>query len=290
LENILAPNSLPYPLFINSKNKIRFTLVLVFLIISTAVFTADVFGQVGEPLKQGEKMKIEVWSDVVCPFCYIGKKKFETALAEFEKRNNVEFVWKSFQLNPNVKTNLDISLYEHLAESKGISVEQAKGMGGHAAQVANAVGLTMNFDKSVVANSFNAHRLIHFAKANGLQHEMKERLFKAYFTEGKNIDDTETLITLATEIGLNAEEVKAVLESNKYADAVQFDVQESQQLGVQGVPFFVFDRKYAVSGAQDSSAFLETLKKSFAEWRKANPTVKLQVSEGPVCTPDKVCE
>lgn len=235
-------------------------------------------------------MKIEVWSDVVCPFCYIGKKKFETALAEFEKRNNVEFVWKSFQLNPNVKTNLDISLYEHLAESKGISVEQAKGMGGHAAQVANAVGLTMNFDKSVVANSFNAHRLIHFAKANGLQHEMKERLFKAYFTEGKNIDDTETLITLATEIGLNAEEVKAVLESNKYADAVQFDVQESQQLGVQGVPFFVFDRKYAVSGAQDSSAFLETLKKSFAEWRKANPTVKLQVSEGPVCTPDKVCE
>ena len=146
-------------------------------------------------------MKIEVWSDVVCPFCYIGKKKFETALANFEERNNVEFVWKSFQLNPNVQTNLDISLYEHLAESKSISVDQAKGMGGHAAQMANSVGLTMNFDKSVVANSFNAHRLIHFAKENGLQHEMKERLFKAYFTEGKNIDDKEILISLGKENG-----------------------------------------------------------------------------------------
>ena len=268
----------------------RFALVVFLFIISSTVFTADVLGQAGKPINQQEKMKIEVWSDVVCPFCYIGKKKFETALAEFKERNNVEFVWKSFQLNPNVETNANISLYEHLAESKGISVEQAKGMGGHAAQMANSVGLTMNFDKSVVANSFNSHRLIHFAKENGLQHQMKERLFKAYFTEGKNIDHTETLISLATEIGLNAEVVKAVLNSDKYADSVQADVKESQQLGVTGVPFFVFDRKYAVSGAQDSSAFLETLEKSFSEWRKANPTLKLQVQEGSVCTPDKVCD
>ena len=268
----------------------RFITILISLIISESVFAAAVFGQSGESLNQGKKMKIEVWSDVVCPFCYIGKKKFETALANFEERNNVEFVWKSFQLNPNVKTNLNISLYQHLADSKGISVEQAKGMGGHAAQMATSVGLTMNFDKSVVANSFNAHRLIHFAKENGLQHEMKERLFKAYFTEGKNIDDIEMLISLGKEIGLNAEEVKAVLESDKYADAVKGDVKESQQLGVTDVPFFVFDRKYAVSGAQDPAAFLETLEKSFSEWRTANPTVKLQVKEGPVCTPDKVCE
>jgi len=187
----------------------RFALVVFLFIISSTVFTADVLGQAGKPINQQEKMKIEVWSDVVCPFCYIGKKKFETALAEFKERNNVEFVWKSFQLNPNVETNANISLYEHLAESKGISVEQAKGMGGHAAQMATSVGLTMNFDKSVVANSFDSHRLIHFAKENGLQHEMKERLFKAYFTEGKNIDDIEILISLGKEIGVECRRSKS---------------------------------------------------------------------------------
>lgn len=237
-----------------------------------------------------EKMKIEVWSDVVCPFCYIGKSNFDEALAQFAEKENIEFVWKSFQLNPNLKTNLDQNLYEHLSESKGISVEQAKGMGSHAAQMGKASGLNLDFDKSVVANSFNSHRLIHHAKANGLQQEMKERLFKAYFSEGKNIDDSETLIALATEIGLDSDEAMAVLESDKYADAVNADIQESRQLGVSGVPFFVFDRKYAVSGAQPAEAFLQNLEKSFTEWRQANPTVQLQVSEGPVCTPDKVCD
>jgi predicted DsbA family dithiol-disulfide isomerase len=235
-------------------------------------------------------MKIEVWSDVVCPFCYIGKTHFNEALAQFAEKENIEFVWKSFQLNPNLKTNLDKTLYEHLSESKGIPIEQAKSMGQHAAQMGKASGLNLNFDKSVVANSFNSHRLIHHAKAKGLQQEMKERLFLAYFSEGKNIDDTEILISLGKEVGLNAEEVKAVLESDKYADAVQADVKESQQLGVTGVPFFVFDRKYAISGAQPSAAFLETLEKSFYEWQMANPKVELQVSEGPNCTQEKVCD
>jgi predicted DsbA family dithiol-disulfide isomerase len=220
-------------------------------------------------------MKIEVWSDVVCPFCYIGKTHFDEALAQFAEKKNIEFVWKSFQLNPNLKTNLDKTLYEHLSESKGIPIEQAKGMGSHAAQMGKASGLDLDFDKSVVANSFNSHRLIHHAKAKGLQQEMKERLFLAYFSEGKNIDDLETLIALAKEVGLDSEEAKAVLESDKYAEAVKADVQESQQLGVSGVPFFVFDRKYAISGAQPSSAFLETLEKSFSEWQMANPKVEL---------------
>jgi predicted DsbA family dithiol-disulfide isomerase len=237
-----------------------------------------------------EKMKVEVWSDVVCPFCYIGKTHFDEALAQFAEKENIEFVWKSFQLNPDLKTNLDQTLYEHLSESKGITVEQAEGMGIHAALMGKAAGIELNFDKSVVANSFNSHRLIHFAKANGKQQEMKARLFKAYFTEGKNIDDTKTLIALATEIGLNTEEAKSVLESDKYASDVNDDINESQQLGVRGVPFFVFNRKYAVSGAQPAEAFLETLEKSFTEWRKANPDVELQVSEGPSCEPNKACD
>jgi protein disulfide-isomerase len=237
-----------------------------------------------------EKMKVEVWSDVVCPFCYIGKTHFDEALAQFVEKENIEFEWKSFQLNPNLKTNLDQTLYEHLAESKGITVEQAEGMGIHAGLMGKAAGIELNFDKSVVANSFNSHRLVHFAKANGKQQEMKSRLFKAYFTEGNNIDDTESLIALAAEIGLNADEAKAVLESNKYVDAVNDDINESQQLGVRGVPFFVFDRKYAISGAQPTEAFLETLEKSFSEWRKVNPSVQLQVSEGPSCEPNKACD
>jgi predicted DsbA family dithiol-disulfide isomerase len=210
--------------------------------------------------------------------------------SDLAQKENIEFVWKSFQLNPDLETNTEQSLYEHLAESKGISLEQAEGMGIHAALMGKAAGIELNFDKSVVANSFNSHRLIHFAKANGKQQEMKSCLFKAYFTEGKNIDDTETLITLAKEIGLNADEARSVLESDKYASDVKDDINESQQLGVRGVPFFVFDRKYAISGAQPTEAFLETLEKAFAEWRKANPTVQLQVSEGAVCEPNKACD
>ncbi|MFT6210052.1 MAG: putative DsbA family dithiol-disulfide isomerase [Bacteroidia bacterium] len=243
-----------------------------------------------DKLNQEDKMRIEVWSDVVCPFCYIGKTHFNEALAQFAEKENIEFVWKSFQLNPNLKTNLDKTLYEHLSESKGIPIEQAKSMGQHAAQMGKAAGVELKFDKSVVADSFNSHRLIHFAKAKGIQKEMKTRLFKAYFSEGKNIDDNKTLISLATEIGLNEAEVTSVLESDKYAEAVKADVQESQQLGVSGVPFFVFDRKYAISGAQPSAAFLETLEKSFSEWQMANPKVELQVSEGPNCTQEKMCD
>lgn len=254
------------------------------------VLVSEVIAQQSEAKNQDTKMKIEVWSDVVCPFCYIGKTHFDEALAQFADKENIEFVWKSFQLNPNLKTNLNQNLYEHLSESKGISVEQAKGMGNHAAQMGASAGLQLNFDQAVVANSFNAHRLIHFAKAQGLQQEMKTRLFKAYFSEGKNIDDNETLIGLATEIGLDSEEAKSVLESDKYAEAVKLDVKESQQLGISGVPFFVFDRKYAISGAQPAAAFLETIEKSFSEWKQANPQVELQVSEGPNCTADKVCD
>ena len=277
-------NSLPSPVFLFPMKYSPSILLL-----SIGIFLAH-SGELQAQNTKEEKMKVEVWSDVVCPFCYIGKTHFDKALAQFAENENIEFVWKSFQLNPNLKTNLDQNLYEHLAESKGIAVEQAKGMGSHAAQMGAQSGLELNFDKSVVANSFNAHRLIHFAKSKGLQQEMKSRLFKAYFTEGKNIDDTETLIALAKEIGLNGEDAKAVLESNKYASDVNNDINESQQLGVRGVPFFVFDRKYAVSGAQPAEAFLQNLEKSFSEWRKANPNVELQVSEGAVCEPNKACD
>jgi len=216
------------------------------------------------------KMKVEIWSDVMCPFCYIGKRKFETALNQFPEKENVQLIWKSFQLSPDMKTNPEKNINQFLAEHKGISVQEAKHMNDHVTQLAAKVGLVYDFDKAIVANSFNAHRLVHFAKHHDKQNEAEEQLFKAYFTDGKNTDDIATLIQLGSAIGLDAATLKTALETNMYAEDVKADIYEAQQIGVRGVPFFVFNRKYAVSGAQESPVFLQTLEKSFAEWRKEN--------------------
>jgi predicted DsbA family dithiol-disulfide isomerase len=235
------------------------------------------------------KMKVEIWSDVMCPFCYIGKRKFERALAQFQYGDKVQLIWKSFQLAPELKTQPEKSIHQFLSEHKGISKQQAKGMNDHVTQVARQVDLIYNFDKSIVANSFNAHRFTHFAKQYNKQNEAEEILFRSYFTDGKNIDDYQTLIALGKEIGLDAEALKAALENGSYADNVRADIDEAVQLGVNGVPFFVFNRKYAVSGAQESNAFLGTLQKAFEEWRKANPEIKLVVMEGQSCKPEEEC-
>jgi predicted DsbA family dithiol-disulfide isomerase len=213
-------------------------------------------------------MKVEIWSDVMCPFCYIGKRKFEAALEQFPDKGKVQLIWKSFQLAPELVTQPDKSLHQFLSEHKGISLEQAKGMNDHVSQLAKQVGLVYNFDTSIVANSFNAHRFTHFAKHHGKQNEAEESLFRSYFTDGKNIDDYPTLIQLGSEIGLDTAALKTALEDGSYADEVKIDIYEAQQVGVRGVPFFVFNRRYAVSGAQETPVFLETLQKSYAEWRQ----------------------
>ena len=235
------------------------------------------------------RMKVEIWSDVMCPFCYIGKRKFENALAGFPDKDKIELEWKSFQLAPDMKTTLGKTIHQYLSEHKGFSLDDAKHMNNHVTEIAAKVGLTYNFDKSVVANSFNAHRFSHFAKEKGKQNEAEEKLFQAYFTDGKNIDDYNTLISLGEEIGLEPMDVRTALETGAFGDAVKADIEEAHQLGVQGVPFFVFDRKYAVSGAQESQAFTQVLDKSFAEWKKENPVTITELSDGQVCTPDGEC-
>ena len=224
-------------------------------------------------------MTIEIWSDVMCPFCYIGKRKFERALAQFPQREQVNIVWKSFQLNPDLVTDATKNTTEHLAESKGWTLDYAKGMTQHVSQLAEQVGLTYDFDKAVVANSFDAHRFSAFAKTKGCQDAAEERLFSAYFTEGRNTADHATLAELGEDIGLNAAEIQAMLNSNAFVDEVKQDIHEAQQYGIRGVPFFLFDRKYGVSGAQESTVFLQALTQTFNEMEKEPPSV----SEGETC-------
>ena len=234
-------------------------------------------------------MKVEIWSDVMCPFCYIDKRRFEDALQKTGHADDIEIEWKSFQLNPDMKTDPTINIDQYLADIKGFSLDHAKELNAHVTQMAAEAGLTYNFDRSVVANSFNAHRFSHLAKKHGLGDKAEEQLFKAYFTDGKNIDDNATLIELGVAIGLDAQEIKQTLESNAYADEVKHDVAEAQYLGIRGVPFFVMDRKYGVSGAQAVPVFEDTLNKAFTEWQQENKKPDLTVIEGESCGPDGNC-
>ena len=230
-------------------------------------------------------MKVEIWSDVMCPFCYIGKRKFELALEKFPQRDTVEITWKSFQLNPDMITDPDKNINQYLAEVKGWSVKQAEDANNYVTDIAKKVGLTYNMDKSIVANSFDAHRLSHLAKKYNKQDALEEQLFIAYFTEGKNTADHDTLIAIGKEIGLNETEIKTMLQGNEFSAEVNQDILEAQMVGARGVPFFVFDRKYAVSGAQDPAAFEQVLNTIWEEQTKLTP-ITLNENAGDVCGPD----
>lgn len=235
-------------------------------------------------MKQQQEMTVEIWSDVMCPFCYIGKRRFEQALSQFEHAGQVKVRWKSFQLDPSLQTEPDKSVTQHLAEKKGWTLSYAKDMNDHVTRMAKEAGLDYRLDKAVVANSFKAHRLSHLAGEQGLGDAMEERLFKAYFTEGRNIDDDATLKELGTGIGLDARSVDEVLSGSRYADEVNEDIAEAQAVGVRGVPFFVINRKYAVSGAQSSEVFLGALGKA---WSELEPG---QQAQGQSCDVDGNCD
>jgi predicted DsbA family dithiol-disulfide isomerase len=209
-----------------------------------------------------DKIKVEIWSDVMCPFCYIGKRRFEKALSEFPASKYVDVEWKSFQLNPNMKTDTAMSTVDYLAKVKGWSKEQARESSQYVTDMAKASGLEYHMDKAVVANSFDAHRFIQFAKKHGKGDPAEERLFKAYFTEGKNTADHSVLAELADEIGLNGRELLDLLKSDALNNDVEHDLDEARQLGINAVPFFVFNRRIAVSGAQDPKTFLGALEKA----------------------------
>lgn len=236
-------------------------------------------------------MKIEIWSDIMCPFCYIGKRRLESALEGFEFSDQVQIEWKSFLLNPDMVTDPTKSTLEYLSETKGWSMAQTKQVSQQVVEMAAGEGLVYYMDKTVVANAKNAHRLLQLAKTLGKGGEMKERLLKAYFTEGANIDDQNTLTGLAKEVGLSETRVMECLGSNEFADKVDRDIYESRQIGVRGVPFFVLDRKSGISGAQPKEVFEQTIRKAWEDYVKSNPVLQVaEDQEGSSCDVEGNCE
>lgn len=236
-------------------------------------------------------MKVEIWSDVMCPFCYIGKRHFEHALEQFSEKNQIEVVWKSFQLDPSISVETDkgMTIGEYLSIRKGISSAQVDSMNSRVEQMAKAVGLTYHLSSVILANSFKTHRVIQYAKTKGLGDSAEEVFFHAYFIRNLDLGNDEILMQIGKEIGLTDVEVQEALTTDKYAYDVKQDIVEAKQIGVTGVPFFVFDRKYGVSGAQPTEAFLETLKMSFAEWKEKQQSVYLDVTKGDGCSPGGTC-
>ncbi|TVP44552.1 MAG: DsbA family oxidoreductase [Gemmatimonadales bacterium] len=209
-------------------------------------------------------MKVEIWSDVVCPWCYIGKRRFETAVEAFGEE--VEVIWRSFELDPGAPREPATALDEALAKKYGMTVEQARGMLSQMTGTAAEEGLAFDFGRARGGNTLDAHRLLHLAAQRGVQAEMKERLLQAYFTEGRAISDPEELAGLAGEIGLDAEEVGMMLAGDAFTDAVRQDELRARELGVRGVPFFLVDESVGISGAQPS----ELLRRALASARESS--------------------
>lgn len=204
-------------------------------------------------------MKIEVWSDYACPFCYIGKRRLEHALEQFPDKDDVEVTFRSFQLDPTADPAGTPDIHAMLARKYGVPYEQAKEMNAQVGEQARGVGLDFRFDTMVHTNTFDSHRLAHYAEEQGAGQAVNERLLKAYFTDSLNLGDRGVLADLAAEAGLDRRAVTEMLESDRYSAEVRADIARAGQIGVKGVPFFVFNDKYALSGAQPGPVFSEVL-------------------------------
>lgn len=216
-------------------------------------------------------MELEIWSDVACPWCYVGKRRLQAALERFEHRDEVRITWRSFELDPGAPAERTGDRAEHLARKYGMTVEQARDRQRELAEVAAGDGIEMRFEIARAANTFDAHRLIHLAAAHGLQDEMKERLMRAHFTDGELVSDHETLARLAVEVGVPADEVSEMLAGERFAAEVRDDERTAGELGIGAVPTFVVDRALGASGAHPPEALLELLRRGWAARPAASP-------------------
>ncbi len=211
---------------------------------------------------------VQIWSDVQCPWCYIGKRKFEAAVAQFD--GDVTVTYRSFELAPDTPVDFEGSPVDYLSQRKGVTPEQAQQMVDRVSGIAESVGLEYDYDHIHQTNTVLAHELLHFAKAHGLQVELKERLLRAYFTEGRHIGRADDLAELAADVGLDREAASAALAEHTYLPDVKADMAQAVAYGIQGVPFFVIDDRYGISGAQESETFLAALQQAAAERETAD--------------------
>ena len=230
-------------------------------------------------------LKLEVWSDIACPWCYVGKRRLESALKQFPHAQEVELVWRAFELDPGAPAERarDVSHVEFIARKYGMPVAQAQKSTDHLLQLARAEGLAFDFVNIRSGNTFDAHRLIHLGLERGVQDAVKKRMMKAYFEQAELMSDHGTLVRLATEAGLDAGEATDVLAGDSYAAAVRADETQARELGISGVPCFVLDRRFAVSGAQSAEVMLSALQQA---WSERAPATAGEPAEGALCGPD----
>ena len=228
-------------------------------------------------------MNVEIWSDIACPWCYVGKRRFERALAEFEHADEVTVTWRSFELDPEAPAEREGDGAAHLAEKYGMTLEQAHASQENLRRTAAGDGIDMRFDIQRRGRTFDGHRLIHLAAEHGRQDAMKERLMRAYFTEGALVSDHETLVALAGEVGLDADEVRAMLASERFAGAVRTDELDAQRLGISAVPTFVVDRALGASGAHPPAQLVALLRQG---WASRPQVVAAAAPAGETCGPD----
>lgn len=227
-------------------------------------------------------MKVQIWSDVMCPFCFIGKKNFEKSLERLPFKDEIEIEWKSYQLDPDLNEISGVrTVNEYLAERKGIPVAQVQQMQQRVKEMGKQTGIDFQIDKAIVGNTFLAHKLIHFAAKQHKAAQAEELLFHAHFIDGKNINDIHTLVNIAEELELDVDQAQYVLTSDAYDYEVKQDIMEARNLGVSGVPYFVLNDKYAVSGAQPVELFEEALTQTYNELISGNIT-----KEGNSCSVD----
>ncbi|GAB2693965.1 DsbA family oxidoreductase [Paenibacillus thermoaerophilus] len=222
-------------------------------------------------------MKVEIWSDFACPFCYLGKRRFEAGLERFEHKDRVEVTFRSFELDPDAPVSVPYDVHDMLASKYGMSRERAKAWNDDVVRQAAEVGLEYRMDTLKLTNTLDAHRLTHYAAQFGKRAEVSELLFKAHFTDSRHIGERETLIEIAAQAGLDREETARVLDGGQFADEVRREEQEGAALGIRGVPFYVIDRKYGVSGAQSPDVFLDVLRKA---WEESKPLTMVNPGAG----------
>lgn len=229
-------------------------------------------------------MKIEIWSDVMCPFCYIGKNNFEQALNKLPFKDEVEVEWKSFQLDPSLDPKETQNTIQYFREKKGFPEAQAAQMLGQVTQMGKGAGIDFNFEQTLITNTFSAHKLLHLAKKHNKSNEMEEALFIAHFIDGKNVGDVEVLVALAESLGIDKEETRQAVTTDQLDYEVNQDIQEARNNGISGVPFFVLNGKYAISGAQPAEVFENALQQTYKE--TVSPFKDLSAENGASCDAD----